>query len=115
MRMQDDETGTEPRGGTGWPAAVPGETAGAGETGGMGAGGPGAGEDGAAEPPRRRRRGRRVAVYAIVAILAAGLGAAATVGLNGGQVPSTTGVSSHQVPGPQNDAGKTKGSLNKSY
>ena len=81
----------------------------------MGPGGPGAGDGGAAERPRRRRRGRRVAVYAIVAILAAGLGAAATVGLNGGQVPSTTGVSSHQVPGPQNDAGNTKGSLNKSY
>ncbi len=144
--MQDDETGTEPHGGTGWPAAVHGETAGAGETagglgetagapgenggagetptsgenassgetGGMGPGGPGAGDGGAAEPPRRRRRGRRVAVYAIVAILAAGLGAAATVGLNGGQVPSTTGVS-RQVPGPQNDAGNTKGSLNKSY
>jgi S1-C subfamily serine protease len=103
--MQDDETGTEPPGGTGWPAAVHGETA-----------GPGEGEGGAAEPARRRRRGRRVVVYAIVVILAAGLGAAATVGLNGGQVPSATGVSSHQVPGPQNDAGSTKGgSLNKAY
>jgi S1-C subfamily serine protease len=52
-------------------------------------------------------------VYALVVIMAAGLGAAATVGLNGGQA-ATTGVSSHQVPGPQNDAGSTRGgSLNK--
>ena len=52
-------------------------------------------------------------MYALVVIMAAGLGAAATVGLNGGQA-ATTGVSSHQVPGPQNDAGSTRGgSLNK--
>ncbi len=52
-------------------------------------------------------------MYALVVILAAGLGAAATVGLNGGQA-ATTGVSSHQVPGPQNDAGSSRGgSLNK--
>jgi S1-C subfamily serine protease len=127
--MQDDETGTEPDGGTGRPAAGYGETAGTGEpaaTGELAAtgetdrmgspGGPGAGDGGAAELPRRRRRGRRVAVYAIVAILAAGLGAAATVGLNGGQVTPVTGVSSHQVPGPQNDAGNSRsGSLNKVY
>ena len=62
---------------------------------------------------RRRRRGR-IAVYALVAILAAGLGAAATVGLNSGHAASATGVSSHRVPGPQNDAGSTGGgSLNK--
>ena len=53
-------------------------------------------------------------MYALVVIMAAGLGAAATVGLNGGQAAPTTGVSSHQVPGPQNDAGSTRGgSLNK--
>jgi S1-C subfamily serine protease len=64
--------------------------------------------------PRRRRR--RIAVYALVIIMAAGLGAAATVGLNGGQAAPTTGVSSHQVPGPQNDAGSTSGgSLNKAW
>ena len=62
---------------------------------------------------RRRRRGR-IAVYALVVILAAGLGAAAAVGLNAGQAAPTTCVSSHQVPGPQNDAGSTTGgSLNK--
>jgi S1-C subfamily serine protease len=98
MTMQDDETGPEPSGETGWLGA------------------PGVQDGSWAEPPRRRRRGRRVAVYAIVAILAAGLGAAATVGLNGSQASPITGVSSHQVPGPQNDAGKSGGgSLNKSY
>jgi S1-C subfamily serine protease len=57
-----------------------------------------------------------MAVYALVVIMAAGLGAAATVGLNGGQAAPTTGVSSHQVPGPQNDAGSTGGgSLNKAW
>ena len=126
--MQDDETGTEPYGGTGWPATgygEPGGRAGGGRAGGpAGAGGPGNGGDGAwarpdgdyAGPPRRRRRSRRVAVYAIVAVLAAGLGAAATVGLNGGQTAPSYGVSSHQVPGPQNDAGNTaSGKLNKAY
>ncbi len=105
--MQDDETGTEPDGGNGWPVAE-----------GPGDGGYGAWADpaGAApEPPRRRRRGR-IAVYAVVACLAAGLGAAATVGLNGGETAPPTGVSSHQIPGPQNDAGNTgNGSLNKAY
>ena len=120
--MQDDETGTEPYSGTGWPAAGYGAPGGAGGTagaGGTGHGGYGgwAGPDGGyAGPPRRRRRSRRVAVYAIVAVLAAGLGAAATVGLNGGQTVPSYGVSSHQVPGPQNDAGNTaSGKLNKAY
>jgi S1-C subfamily serine protease len=124
--MQDDETGTEPDSGTGWPAAERGEPAGRGElggpegpvNGGYGAGpGPGTGpESGTAGPPRRRRRGRRAAIYAVVAVLAASLGAAGTVGLNGGQASPSTGVSSHQVPGPQNDAGNTaSGSLNKAY
>ena len=69
--------------------------------------------------PRSRPGGAGVAaiaVYAIVACLAAGLGAAATVGLNGGETAPPTGVSSHQIPGPQNDAGNTgNGSLNKAY
>ena len=117
--MQDDETGTEPYSGTGWPAAgygAPGGTAGAGGTGHGGYGGWAGPDGGYAGPPRRRRRSRRVAVYAIVAVLAAGLGAAATVGLNGGQTVPSYGVSSHQVPGPQNDAGNTaSGKLNKAY
>ena len=126
--MQDDETGTEPDGGTGWPAAGHGEPASPGElggpegpvNGGYGAG-PGTGtgtgpEGGYAGPPRRRRRGLRAAIYAAVAVLAASLGAAATVGLNGGQASPSTGASSHQVPGPQNDAGNTAGGpLNKAY
>ena len=57
-----------------------------------------------------------MALYTLVVIMAAGLGAAATVGLNGGQAAPTTGVSSHQVPGPQNDAGSPRGgSLNKAW
>jgi len=91
----------------------PGGTGGGGlaDPGGYGPGAsPAQGDAGAS---RRRRRGR-IAVYALVVIMAAGLGAAATVGLNGGQAAPTTGVSSHQVPGPQNDAGSTRGgSLNK--
>ena len=52
----------------------------------------------------------------IVAVLAAGLGAAAAVGLNGGQTAPSYGVSSHQVPRPQNDAANTaSGKLNKAY
>ena len=90
---------------------------------GIGADGSGIGADGVwagpgagyAEPPRRRRRGR-VAVYAGVAVLAASLGAAATVGLNSGNAAPSTGVSSHQVPGPGNDVGTTgRGTLNKAY
>jgi len=55
-------------------------------------------------------------VYAVVAVLAAGLGAAATVGLSGGQAGLSTGVSSHQIADPQNDAGNTaNGSLNKAF
>ena len=79
-------------------------------------GGAGAGAGPAQADARvsRRRQPGRIAVYALVAVLAAGLGAAAAVGLNAGQAAPTTGVSSHQVPGPQNDAGSTTGgSLNK--
>jgi S1-C subfamily serine protease len=44
-----------------------------------------------------------VVVYAIVVLAAAGLGTAAAVGLTGHPGNPVTGVSSHQVPGPQND------------
>ena len=55
-------------------------------------------------------------MYAGVAVLAAGLGAAATVGLNSGAAAPSTGVSSHQVPGPGNDVGTTgRGTLNKAH
>src|ERR1700744_2192387 len=56
----------------------------------------------APHPPRPRRRGR-LGVYAIVVLAAAGLGTAAAVGLTSHAGTPVTGVSSHQVPGPQND------------
>jgi S1-C subfamily serine protease len=52
--------------------------------------------------PAFRRRGRLV-VYAAVILLAAGLGSAAAMGLTSHPGTPPTGVSSHQVPGPQND------------
>ena len=72
-----------------------------------GAEGTAAGAEGAAageaEPrPAFRRRGRLV-VYAAVILLAAGLGSAAAMGLTSHPGTPPTGVSSHQVPGPQND------------
>jgi S1-C subfamily serine protease len=52
-------------------------------------------------------------VYALVAVLAAGLGAAAAVGLDNGQQTPATGVSSNQVPGPHSNAGSAgSGPLN---
>jgi S1-C subfamily serine protease len=52
-------------------------------------------------------------VYALVAVLAAGLGAAAAVGLDNGQHTPATGVSSNQVPGPHSNAGSAgSGPLN---
>jgi S1-C subfamily serine protease len=125
--MQDDETG---RGADGGPAGVssepddvspaqpdeaapaqPGEVSfgpdGAAEGTAAGAEGTAAGAEGAAageaEPkPAFRRRGRLV-VYAAVILLAAGLGSAAAMGLTSHPGTPPTGVSSHQVPGPQND------------
>jgi len=139
--MQDDETGTRSADGDGRSAGgfgasgapqdasasgapqdasasgAPQDASGPGGTGGGGLAAPGGYSAGAspaqggAVASRRHRRGR-IAVYALVVIMAAGLGAAATVGLNGGQA-ATTGVSSQQVPGPRNDAGSTRGgSLN---
>lgn len=85
--MQDDETrsgadgedGRPPDDPGGWPlpAPEPGE-------------------------PRRRRRGR-MAVYGVVVLLAAGLGSATAIGLTSHPSAPLTGVSSHQVPGPQNN------------
>jgi S1-C subfamily serine protease len=60
------------------------------------------GPAGAAPKPPARRRGR-VVLYAIVVLAAAGLGTAAAVGLTSHPATPVTGVSSHQVPGPQND------------
>ncbi|MGP0026839.1 MAG: S1C family serine protease [Streptosporangiaceae bacterium] len=113
-----DATGEgEPQGAT-WPGKPQDVTGPEGTADGRPAvpGGYGAGA-GPAQGDRRvspRRRRGRIAVYALMAILAAGLGAAATVGLNSGHAAPATGVSSHRVPGPQNDAGSTGGgSLNK--
>jgi S1-C subfamily serine protease len=56
-----------------------------------------------AESEPRPRRRRRMAVYAVVVLAAAGLGSAAAVGLTSNAGTPPTGVSSHQVPGPQNN------------
>jgi S1-C subfamily serine protease len=103
-------------GGYGQPGS-PGDSGGSGG----GFGGPPGGYGGWDSPaggygqPPRRRRGRFL-VYALVAILAAGLGAGAAVGLNsGGHNPpagSSTGVSSGDVPGPHDNASGGPGSLN---
>ena len=91
MRMQDDETGSgaDP-GAEGEPQGVSSEV-GTSEAAGVA-------EDG----PRLRRRGRMV-VYAVVVLAAAGLGSAAAIGLTSSAGTPATGVSSHQVPGPQNN------------
>ena len=100
--MQDDETG---RGdGSGMGGDGPGIGA---DSPGISGDGPGIGADrawagpGAAygERPRRRKRGR-VAVYAGVAVLAAGLGAAATVGLNSGEAAPPPAFPRTRCPAP---------------
>src|ERR1700679_4179351 len=112
--MQDEETG---RDGDGRPAGGSSEAAPMAETAPTDEGapadeaepeppdevsfGPQAEAEAKAGPPRRRRG--RVAVYAVVVLAAIGLGTAAAVGLNSRPSNPPTGVSSHQVPGPQND------------
>jgi S1-C subfamily serine protease len=49
-------------------------------------------------------------VYTLVIVAAAGLGSAAAIGLTSHSGEPTTGVSSHQVPGPQNNVA-SRGSL----
>jgi len=110
--MQDDETGIGPSGGAGWPAPPDGATPGREEA------GPPDGPPAPGRPPipPRRRTRSRILVYAGVAVVAAGLGTAAAVGLTGTPAAPVTGVSSHQVPGPHNNAGNTGGgSLDKAY
>jgi S1-C subfamily serine protease len=87
MRMQDDETGS------GADPAPEGSPEGVSEPGAPGDPG---------DEPRPRRRGRMV-VYAVVVLAAAGLGSAAAIGLTSNAGTPPTGVSSHQVPGPQNN------------
>ena len=110
--MQDDETGAGPGpedepagvGAEGEPAGLaaegePADLAAEGEPDVVGSGPP---EDGPEVGPRPRRRAR-MAVYALVVVAAAGLGSAAAIGLTSHSGPPPTGVSSHQVPGPQNN------------
>jgi S1-C subfamily serine protease len=84
-----------------------------GQAGDLGGSGDGYGAPGGyGEPPRRRKRSR-VAVYALVAILAGALGAGAALGLDNSQHTPSTGVSSNQVPGPHSNAGSAgSGPLN---
>ncbi|HWG14630.1 MAG TPA: trypsin-like peptidase domain-containing protein [Streptosporangiaceae bacterium] len=106
--MQDDDTGSGadagPVGAAGEPAG-PGEPAAGSEAAGGGEALPASADGG----PQRHRRGRAV-VYTLVILAAAGLGSAAAIGLTSHPGEPTTGVSSHQVPGPQNNVA-SRGSL----
>jgi S1-C subfamily serine protease len=64
--------------------------------------------------PPRRRKGRAV-VYGLVAVLAAGLGAGAAVGLTGKQNSPSSTVSSGSVPGPHNNATGGPDGLSQAY
>ncbi len=95
MRMQDDETGSgadpgaegEPHDVSSEVSAVPPDT----------------GQPDVGQPEARPRRRGRMVVYAVVVLAAAGLGSAAAIGLTSSTGTPATGVSSHQVPGPQNN------------
>jgi S1-C subfamily serine protease len=107
MRMQDDETGSgadpraegEPQDVSSEVSAVPPDT---GQPDVVSSGPP---EEvlGDGPPEARPRRRGRMAVYAVVVLAAAGLGSAAAIGLTSSTGTPATGVSSHQVPGPQNN------------
>ena len=55
-------------------------------------------------PPGRTGRGGRFLVYIIVAALAAGIGAGATVALHHHSPAPSAGISSNEVPGPHDNA-----------
>jgi S1-C subfamily serine protease len=61
-------------------------------------------------PPRRSRRGRHFLVYIAVAALAAGIGAGVTVALASDNASPSTGVSSGDVPVPNNNAAGSRSS-----
>jgi S1-C subfamily serine protease len=74
------------------------------------------GPPGGYEGPRRRRRRGRVVLYALVAVLAAALGAGAAVGLDNGSHTPAAGVSANRVPGPHTNAGNAgSGPLNQPW
>jgi S1-C subfamily serine protease len=88
-----------PPGGYGQPGYGPG---GYGTPPGGGYGGWGTPPGGYGEPPRRKRRGRFLALVG-VAVLAAGAGAGTAVALSNNGNGSSTGVSSNDVPNPHNN------------
>ena len=105
--------GYAPAGNFGQPGEY-GPPGGYGQPGGYGPGGygtpPGGGyggwgtpPGGYGEPPRRKHRGRFLALVA-VAVLAAGAGAGTAVALSNNGNGSSTGVSSNDVPNPQNNS-----------
>ena len=71
----------------------------------------------AAPDPGRPRRGRRFGVYVAVAALAAGIGAGVTVAVNRhGSAARSAGISSNDVPGPNDNAagsGASSATLNR--
>jgi S1-C subfamily serine protease len=68
-------------------------------------------------PPGRKGRGGRFLIYIAVAALAAGIGAGVTVAVNRHSASPAPGFSSHDVPGPGNNAagsGSSSATLNRS-